>query len=60
MSKVVNASSEGTHELGSLLAFSLIIVFVAGGLVYGLQNGLLNSLTDHNSYVASHSDEHMY
>ncbi|HEY9677806.1 MAG TPA: hypothetical protein V6C76_07340 [Drouetiella sp.] len=51
---------DGNQELGSLFAFSVIILMSAFGLVYGLQHGLLNSLTDRHSYVASHAEEHMY
>ncbi len=53
-------SAKGNQELGSVVAFSLIILSVAGGLCYGLQHGMLNILNERSSYVASHADQHMY
>ncbi|CAN5204565.1 hypothetical protein BH10CYA1_BH10CYA1_49440 [soil metagenome] len=53
-------SGKGNQELGSVVAFSLIILSVAGGLCYGLQHGMLNKLNEQSSYIASHANQHMY
>ena len=55
-----NRSGKSNQELGSVVAFSLIILSVAGGLCYGLQHGMLNKMNERSSYVASHADQHMY
>src|SRR5882757_4013963 len=55
-----NESGKANQELGSVIAFSMIILSVAGGICYGLQHGMLNKLNEHSSYVASHANQHMY
>lgn len=59
---VQDESGKGNQELGSVIAFSLIIVSVAGGLCYGLQHGMLNTLNaqQQSALVASHANQHMY
>ncbi len=53
-------SGKTNQELGSVVAFSLIILSVAGGLCYGLQHGMLNKMNEQSTFVASHASEHMY
>ena len=53
-------SGKDNQEIRSVVAFSLIILSVAGGLCYGLQHGMLNKMNERSSYVASHATEHMY
>jgi hypothetical protein len=53
-------SGKGSQEFGSAIAFSMIILCVAVGMFYGIQNGLVNGLTDRSNYVASHANQHMY
>lgn len=60
MIRKVLKEKSGKQELGSVVAFSLIILSVAGGLCYGLQHGMLNKLNEQSTYVASHANQHMY
>ena len=53
-------SGKGNQELKSVVAFSLIILSVAGGLCYGLQHGMLNKMNERSNFVASHANQHMY
>ncbi len=59
---VRNESGKGNAELGSIVGFSLIILFVASGLCYGLQHGMIYNLNQqqHSACVASHANQHMY
>ncbi|MBS1953186.1 MAG: hypothetical protein JST89_03315 [Cyanobacteria bacterium SZAS-4] len=53
-------SGKRNQEVGNIVAFSLIILSVAGGLCYGLQHGMLNKMNERSSYVASHANQHIY
>jgi hypothetical protein len=53
-------SGQGNQEFGSALAFSVIILFVAFGMFYGIQNGMIKGLADRTNYVASHAKQNLY